>query len=186
MGSAGGLSNAPAIRLATVADGDRIGEIHVAAWHETYTGLLTAARLAELDARQRAAMWQGAIAKGTARGVYVAEDRGAMIGFGACGHQRAPSIGAMGFSGEVTALYVLRAGQRRGAGRLLMRALARRLIAEGERGLALWVLRDNVPARRFYERLAGEVIASRGDDSRSGDDAEVAYGWRDLGGLVAR
>ena len=179
------MNDAPVVRLATVADGNRIGEIHVQAWHEAYAGLLPAARLAEFGVRQRATMWQGAIAKGTTRGVFVVEDRGRLTGFGACAHQRTPALAAMGFSGEVTALYILRAGQRRGAGRLLMRAMARRLIAEGERGMALWVLRDNPPARHFYERLAGTVIASRGGDPRSGDDAETAYGWRDLGALMA-
>ncbi|OYY89277.1 MAG: hypothetical protein B7Y45_12995 [Sphingomonas sp. 28-66-16] len=185
MGAPGGLSARPVIRLATVADSVPLGAIHVAAWREAYAGLLPASRLAALDARERAAMWQGAIASGTARGVYVAEDRGVMIGFGACGHQRTPSLIGLGFSGEVTALYVLRAGQRRGAGRLLMRAMARRLIAEGERSLGLWVLRDNLPARRFYERLEGVVIASRGDWAATGEEAETAYGWRDLTRLMA-
>lgn len=184
MGTAGRVSAVPTIRLATAADSERLGAVHVAAWQEAYADLLPAARLAALNAGERAAMWRSAITKGTARGVYVAMDGDMMIGFGACGHQRTPALAAGGFSGEVTALYVLRAGQRIGAGRSLMRAMARRLIAEGERGMALWVLRDNVPARRFYERLAGDLIASRGDDPRGGEDAEVAYGWRDLAGLV--
>lgn len=184
MATAGGLSDRPVIRIATVADSDSIGAIHVAAWREAYAALMPASHLAALNAESRAAMWRQAISTGTARGVYVAVDRGVMIGFGACGHQRTSALADRGFTGEIGAIYVLRFGQRRGAGRLLMRAMARRLLAEGERGLGLWVLRDNQPARQFYERLGGVVIADRAGSPTTGDVPETAYGWRDLTGLI--
>ncbi len=168
------------VRAARLADAPRIGEIHVAAWRETYAGLMPAARLAGLRVADRSAMWRRALASGTARGIAVAETGGEVVGFAACAQQRAPVLAAAGYSGEVTALYVLRAAQGRGAGRLLMQAMARRLIAEGDRAMALWVLAENVPARIFYERLGGTMIAEQVD----GADAEVAYGWRDLAGLV--
>ena len=145
------------------------------AWRETYAGLMPAARLAALDVAERTAMWRHQLSGGLARGLAVAEDGGELIGFAACARQRAPSL-ATAYAGEVTALYVLRAAQGRGAGRALMRAMGRRLIAEGYRSMALWVLTANAPARRFYERLGGELIAERVD----GEDAEIAYGWRDL------
>ena len=45
---------------------------------------------------------------------------------------------------------------------------------------ALWVLRDNLRARRFYEHLDGKVIAER-EDVRDGTILiELAYGWRNL------
>lgn len=185
MGTAGQLSTAPTVRIATADDCDDIGALHVAAWRESYAGLLAPSRLAALDARERGVMWRSAIMQGTARGVYVACDGRTIIGFGACAHQRTAALRPMGYPGEVTALYVLRAGQRRGAGRSLMRAMARRLIAEGERGMALWVLRDNAGARRFYEQLGGMLVAERGDDRRIGDDVEVAYGWTDFRTLIA-
>lgn len=59
--------------------------------------------------------------------------------------------------------------------------MARRLVAEGETGVALWVLTANAPARGFYERLGGAVVAARGDDGHD----ETAYGWRDLHRLAA-
>jgi GNAT superfamily N-acetyltransferase len=100
-----------------------------------------------------------------------------VVGFASCTRQREPNLLAAGYSGEVAAIYVLREAQGQGAGRRLMAAMARRLIAEGERSMALWVLEANAPARRFYERLDGRLIAERTD----GTDREVAYGWRDLG-----
>ncbi|QDZ06610.1 GNAT family N-acetyltransferase [Sphingomonas panacisoli] len=176
MATASGIS----VRPARLADAERIGEIHVAAWREAYADLMPPDRLAALNVAERAAMWRHQLASGTARGIAVAEADGAIVGFASCTMQRSPALAAAGYAGEVAALYVLRAGQRRGAGRLLMQAMARRLIAEGYRSMALWVLTDNKPARAFYERLGGVAVAERVD----GGDAEVAYGWRDVASLI--
>ncbi|OQW78378.1 MAG: hypothetical protein BVN33_00550 [Proteobacteria bacterium ST_bin13] len=168
------------VRRASEADSAAIGALHVAAWRETYVGLLSQAEIEAMSVAARTAQWRAQISAGTARGVYVAEEQDGIIGFGACTSERDLSLMAAGYSGEVPALYILRRGQGRGAGRLLMRAMARRLIAEGDRTMALWVLSTNAPARGFYERLGGKVVAERG----SGHDAETAYGWRDLSALT--
>lgn len=73
---------------------------------------------------------------------------------------------------------MLNAHQRAGAGRLLIAALARRLIAEGDQAMALWVLRGNIPARRFYAALGGREIASHHLPDLAAE--EVAYGWTDI------
>ena len=168
------------VRPARPTDSERIGAIHVSAWRESYAALMPAARLAALDVGERAAMWRRQLISGTARGIAVAELDGLIVGFASCATQRTGGLAAAGYAGEVAAIYVLRAGQGRGAGRLLMQAMARRLIAEGHRSMALWVLTANRPARGFYERLGGVIVAERIE----GGDAEVAYGWRDVAILL--
>lgn len=177
----GGLTGAAIIRPARASDGAEIGRVHAQAWRETYAGLLAPERIAAVSARERGAMWSAAIARGQTRGVCIAEQTGAAIGFGACGHQRSETLADQGFVGEITALYVLRSGQRRGIGSALVAALARRLIAEGYRAAALWVLSGNEGARRFYESIGGTVVASGAGDHAG----ETGYGWRDLAMLVA-
>jgi ribosomal protein S18 acetylase RimI-like enzyme len=50
----------------------------------------------------------------------------------------------------------------------------------GLNAAALWVSRDNLRARRFYERYGGKVVAER-EDVRDGTVlVELAYGWRDF------
>lgn len=164
------------VRPARLADSERIGEIHVAAWRETYAGLMPAARLAALDVAERAAMWRQQLASGTARGIAVAEQDGVVTGFASCARQRTAELAAAGYTGEVPAIYLLRASQGRGAGRMLMQAMARRLIAEGYRSMALWMLAPNTPARGFYERLGGAIVMERIEDGVP----EIAYGWRDV------
>lgn len=168
------------VRPARLADSQAIGEVHVAAWRESYAGLIPADRLGALSVAERAEQWRRQLASGTARGICVATLDDRVVGFASCTRQREPTLLAAGYSGEVAAIYVLRQAQDRGAGRRLMAAMARRLIAEGERSMALWVLEANAPARRFYERLGGRVVAERTE----GSDREVAYGWRSLGPLT--
>ena len=103
---------------------------------------------------------------------------------------------ADGFAGEFSALYLLAAQQRRGVGRRLMATMARDLLARGMQAACLWVLRDNEPARRFYEALGAEIVGQRvetvdehltGQRRRAPDFLhEVAYGWPDLTLLAAR
>ncbi len=45
-------------RPANVADADAIGALHVAAWRETYTGILPDEMLAALSVEARRTMWQ--------------------------------------------------------------------------------------------------------------------------------
>jgi hypothetical protein len=60
-----------------------------------------------------------------------------------------------------------------------------RSIVEGLRELGLsnmiiWVLRDNRPAREFYERLGGLYVRAQPITIGSATLEEVSYGWRRL------
>jgi ribosomal protein S18 acetylase RimI-like enzyme len=162
-----------------VADADAIGEMHVRAWREAYAGLMPDAVLAELDPKQRAALWRGIIA--AAGVVQLAERSGAIVGFGSSGRQRDASLP---FAGEIGALYVLRCAQRLGVGRRLMAAMAADLLGQGLRSGSLWVLEGNAPARRFYEALGGRQVARREQERLGVTDVGIAYGWEDLSVLL--
>ena len=128
-------------------------------------------------------MWSE-ILDAAAAAVFVAEDQGAIIGFGACGAQRDDVLQEQGFDGEIGAIYVLRSHQRLGVGAALMGMLARRLREQGRRAANLWVLRENAPARTFYERLGGTLAGERMDEVHGATVVEVAYGWSDLAALA--
>jgi GNAT superfamily N-acetyltransferase len=112
--------------------------------------------------------------------VYLAEHDGSIIGFGACGVQRTENLRDQGYDGEFGAIYVLHAFQRHGLGASLLAKMSLDLLGRGFSAAALWVLRDNPVARRFYEDHGGKVIAER-EDVRGGTVlVELAYGWLDL------
>jgi ribosomal protein S18 acetylase RimI-like enzyme len=116
--------------------------------------------------------------------VYVADRNGAMIGFAACGAQADAALAAAGFDGEIGAIYLRKAAQRRGIGRLLMSKAAADLQGRGFTGASLWVLQGNLPARRFYEQLGGILVGEKRDERPEGVLIELAYGWKDLGLLA--
>jgi ribosomal protein S18 acetylase RimI-like enzyme len=177
------------IRRGTVADAPRIASMHVASWLETYAGIIPEEMLAALSASRRTVAWENILRdpiKHDSSVVYVKEVGGAIAGFGACGAQRDVDLSNQGFDGEIGAVYVLQEFQRRGIGRALMGALASDLVDRGLHGVALWVLRENTTARRFYEQCAGEVIGEKRDVRGEAVLIEVAYGWSDIEMLQQR
>lgn len=174
-------------RIATTEDAAAIGALHVMSWHETYSGLLPQDMLTDLSADGRAAMWATVLnAPSSPDGTraYVAESAGEIIGFGACGGQRDDTMRERGFAGEFGAIYILRSQQGAGVGRALMNLMARDLVARSMPSASLWVLRENVRARGFYERLGGTIIVEKEVAEGGTTLHEVAYGWLDLAHLI--
>jgi ribosomal protein S18 acetylase RimI-like enzyme len=171
------------LRIATCQDATALGAMHVASWRETYAGLLPDKMLSSLVVEARAAAWtqimqEPATQRSTA--IYLAEHEETIVGFGSCGVQRTQSLKDKGYHGEISAIYVLREFQKRKLGTRLLRAMSSNLQQRGFNTAALWVLRENLRARRFYEHLGGKVIAER-EDVRDGTVlVELAYGWSDL------
>jgi GNAT superfamily N-acetyltransferase len=156
---------------------------HVTSWRETYTGLLPAKMLSSLSVDARAAGWakimqEPATERSTV--VYLAEHEGTIIGFGSCGAQRTEDLQAKGYNGEVSAIYVLREFQIQRIGTRLLHAMSSELLRRGFTAAALWVLRENSRARRFYEHFGGKFIGEREDVRDGAVLVEIAYGWPDL------
>lgn len=175
------------LREAKSADAAEIGSLHVASWHETYAGIVPADMLAGLSIDTRTAMWSKFLGDPDAFGgtsAFVADDGGRIVGFGSCGRQRDERLADAGFSGEIGAIYVLRSHQHRGLGRSIMAVMSRALSGLGHTAASLWVLRENAPARTFYECLGGVIIGEKRDEQPDATLVEVAYGWRDLSRLV--
>ena len=165
----------PIVRLATDDDVLAMAKVHIASWRETYPGLLPEPMLAKLSVASEAIRRQRMLDRPRPIGdalAFVADEEGEVVAYGSCNEQRTAALHDRGFTGEVSELYVLRRAQRRGAGSGLMQAMASALVERGHRAFSLWVLERNAPARLFYERLGGALVAER----RAGF-AEVAYGW---------
>jgi ribosomal protein S18 acetylase RimI-like enzyme len=177
------------IRIATPDDAPALAAMHVASWHETYTGLLPDKMLSALSVGSRGAEGEKigkepATERSTV--IYLAEHQGTIIGFGSCGAQRTDTLVAKGYDGEVSGIYVLREFQKRKIGTHLFRTMSSDLIGRGFSAAALWVLRENLRARRFYEHYDGKVIAEREDVRHAAVLIELAYGWPDLKELDRR
>ncbi|MEO1223210.1 MAG: N-acetyltransferase [Pseudomonadota bacterium] len=172
------------IRPAKLSDVPAIAETDVACWREAYRDILPPPMLARLSVRRRAAQWSHVIARSEKRGVdelFIAGDRAdVVLGLGSCGQQRSRTLHGAGFQGEIYALYVSSAVQRRGIGTALMQAMGRSLERRGLNGLCLWVLAENRPAQLFYETLGAERLGGRKELWQGLLVLpEFGYGWRD-------
>jgi ribosomal protein S18 acetylase RimI-like enzyme len=186
--TAASLANAPVlIRPATAADAPAIARVHVAAWQTTYRGLLPADFLAGLSVAERTARWARRLSQESQPGgVFVAETAdGQIVGFVAGGAPQDDHPLRQVYRGELHAIYLLADYQRQGIGRRLVRALAAAFQTAGLDSFFAWVLAENHPARRFYAALGGQVVGERPITIAGLTLPEVAYGWIDLGPLLA-
>jgi ribosomal protein S18 acetylase RimI-like enzyme len=164
------------VRQARLEDAGAIARAHVDAWRTTYVGLLPPDFLASLSTEHYGERWRRVISDRFSR-VFVVEEEGEVVGFASGGRERA---GENGFAGELYAIYVVATAHGRGHGRELVRAVAGALLEMRLVDMIVWVLRDNVRARGFYERLGGVYVRSQPITIGSVTLEEVSYGWRRL------
>lgn len=78
--------------------------------------------------------------------------------------------------GEIVSIYLLPAYMGRGYGRALIEAAVQGLTAMGFQNIFLWVLEENVRARRFYEKMGFANSGAFLHDNLGGKDIrEVRY-----------
>lgn len=178
----GGVQSGFVVFPAGPVDAEALARVHVAAWRETYRGLLPDAYLARMSEPGHARRFVRRLVQPGPDDVTLAvADRQGIVGYAEGGPSRRKVLG----EAEVATLYLLRSAQGRGLGRQLLRATASTLAAHGARSLVISVLRDNIPARRFYEHLGGRPEAARMEMGPGGAMLpEVAYWWQDISDLA--
>ena len=167
------------IREADPIDAGAIARVHVDTWRTAYAGILPAEFLAGLSYADREQMWQQALtADRPATSMLVAEtEECEIVGFAYGAPERE---GNLLYRGELFAIYVLKGHQRRGVGRRLFSAMARHFISQNIDSMLLRVLKDNHPARQFYELMGGEYVEQKTITIGGTDLIEMAYGWKDI------
>jgi ribosomal protein S18 acetylase RimI-like enzyme len=164
------------VRRAVVDDADAIERVRTDTWRYAYRGLMPDSLLDGLgyDSTRRRALMS---AMPPDHFVLVAEADGAVVGFCIGGPSRTHDLP---FGGEVYAIYVRPEQHGRGAGRALLEAAVTELVGRGFLSMIIWVLRENAPSRRFYERMGGVHVR---DEERELDGVRItesSYGWEDI------
>ncbi len=168
------------IRKAIPADAADITRVHIDSWRTTYRGIVTDEFLKSLSAERREQRWREDLSSDQSY-VYVAEEAGQIVGFVNCMAERENDLQ---YTGEVGGIYLLQQTQGQGTGRRLMQAAAYELIQRGHSSMLLWVLKDNLPACKFYEALGGKHLREKPIQIGEQSLREVAYGWDDLNMLA--
>jgi ribosomal protein S18 acetylase RimI-like enzyme len=139
------------VRRAAAGDVDRLAEVHVRCWQETYPGILSEEFLASQNPNSRLPLWRHLLEAAQPADAWVATDAGTVVGF--AGIRREPGAASHGFappsSGdlELWGLYLLASHQGQGLGRRLLEAAL-----SGE-AASLWVAADNARAIGFYRHF---------------------------------
>jgi ribosomal protein S18 acetylase RimI-like enzyme len=170
----------PKIRVANIEDAEAIAAVHVTGWRESYSGLVPQPVLDGLSIPDRAAKWRQAIHETqnkAGQSIFVAEKQGEIVGFVDGGKCRSDLFGR---EMEVYAIYLLQRIQRVGRGTALLNALFSDFISQAAYSAGVWVLRDNHPARRFYEKRGAQYAADRVEQRPGYALIEVGYGWADI------
>ena len=171
------------IRPASIEDAPAIAEIHHRGWLLAYSDFIGEGSIGAKAPDQRLAYWQGRIADPSCIVLVGTTSSGEVMGMVYGGAVLPHDITGGSIDAFDSELYVLHCRQEvqgKGLGRDLTGALAQRFQRQGKNSLVLWAFKDNA-FRRFYDRLGGEIVAEGHDDGI----ADIAYGWRDIGTLVA-
>jgi ribosomal protein S18 acetylase RimI-like enzyme len=143
------------VRRAAAADVERLAEVHIQCWRETYRGMLSDAFLAGADQSGRVALWRHLLDRPDPAVAWVACDDGTVVGFAGVRWDAAPGVPeghpppASG-DFQLWGLYLLASHQGLGLGRRLLEA------ALGDAAASLWVAAANSRAIGFYRRFGFE------------------------------
>jgi GNAT superfamily N-acetyltransferase len=167
------------IREAEFLDAAAIARVHVAAWQTAYPGMVPAELLARFTEHGQTSRWQKVLTTPEAQApTLVAIKNAELAGFVCVGPSRTPELG---YPGEIMALNVHPDFWGQGVAEPLLRAGVNWLLKAGYTDMHLWVVVENVRARRFYEHVLGPGVIPSSAKVESGIH-EISYGWRRMNG----
>ena len=170
-------------RQAVTADCVQIASLHTESWRNSYRNILPDAYLDSQIAEERLALWEDRLAApgSDRRHVLLAELHSELAGFCCVLLDEEPEWGAC-----LDNLHVRPDLQGQGLGRQLF-ARATGWVTSEEPGwpIHLWVFEANYSARRFYERLSGQVVEHKIKEMPQGAGIpSLRYFWRDPATLL--
>jgi ribosomal protein S18 acetylase RimI-like enzyme len=143
-------------RDAAQHDAAAIAALHAESWRSAYRGILLDEFLDQRAHLERAEVWRRRFMGPPERPMFtlLAEEGCELVGF-ACVFPDENVV----FGSFLDNLHVAPGLTGKGIGRELLSGVTRRLVQDGSHsGLYLWVLEQNVRARRFYERAGAEAV----------------------------
>lgn len=157
-----------------------VADLHIASWNVAYRGILGDAWLDQEMPENRRAHWQKALATPEAtRHIILAERDGVPVGFLCLMPDGEPEWG-----GYIDNLHIRPDAKGGGIGRRLMAECAKDWLARGRtEPLHLGVFANNAPARGFYERIGGTLVAEWDEDFYGNPAKAVRYQWQDVHAL---
>ena len=141
-------------RKATLEDCFSIAELKGIVWNTTYRGIYPDESLDGYDVGKNELIIQK-IVNNPEIEIYVAEDKGKIVGFMTCGKPYKPF---RHYEQEIGLLYILKEYQRQGIGRGFFDVARKQVKENGYKEFIVSVNSQNSNAIQFYRSMGGEVI----------------------------
>lgn len=138
------------IRYATYHDAEILAEIHTSAWKIAYKNIVPDEILDNITAEKRKKYFEKALTEAWEEDVIIFNNDTSLglICLGKCRDEDKPSS-----TGEVWGIYLHPSYWNQGIGKELMTWGLNELKHRNYKEVTLWVLEDNLMARRFYEKM---------------------------------
>ncbi len=141
-------------RRATIEDCFPIAELKGTVWNTTYRGIYPDESLDGYDVGKNELIIQK-IVNNPEIEIYVAEDKGKIVGFMTCGKPYKPF---RHYEQEIGLLYILKEYQRQGIGRGFFDVARKQVKENGYKEFIVSVNSQNSNAIQFYRSMGGEAI----------------------------
>lgn len=168
------------IRPATVQDAPAVARIHWDSWVATYGSVFPQAMFDEFPLAQREDIWSRDAARHgdptLRRQLLVAAAGERLVGFASVGPYRLQDSDdpAAALDGELFAIYLDPALQRKGIGRALWQASSAWVQSAGFEAFRLWCIDGNA-AEAFYRAMGAQCVAHRNFDAHGRQLGENCY-----------
>lgn len=146
------------IRNAKIEDCRDLGRVHAQSWKIAYKGIVPDSFLEEMTGEKSEKRFINAISQGIENNI-VAVIENQIVGFTCIGKCRDSDVDHK--YGEIWGIYLLPSCWRQGIGTKLLLHDISILKNEGFDKVSLWVLEDNISARRFYEKFGFEYDGTK-------------------------
>jgi len=137
------------IQNAILEDSRGLGVVHSESWKVAYKGIVPDSFLEKMTVGNSKKRFERALSQGIEKNI-VAFEGDQIVGFMCIGKSRDDDSNHS--VGEIWGIYVLPSHWRQGIGTELLLYGLSSLKAEEYSKVTLWVLEDNINARRFYEK----------------------------------
>jgi ribosomal protein S18 acetylase RimI-like enzyme len=166
-----------AYRRASVDDAEAIAYVHCESWRTTYPGLIPDEVIESwADLGKRTAGWR-TIVNERPQTLWLAALNGRVVGFADGGEAREPNDGC---DGQLFGIYLLAAAQRQGIGQQLVAKVIADLRAANYTSARVEVMKGNLPAIAFYERLGAKPVREAPFEMMGHSLIEIIYRWTEL------
>lgn len=168
------------VRAATSADAAEVARVHVASFRSAHRNMLPDEFLDALSVESREEMWRRMlIERPETHFLFVSVDGERIIGFAAGGPPTddQPANSELDYAGKIYTIYLLPEAQGQGAGRGLLERVLAEFRSREQYPVFLWVLKENLQARGFYEHMGGKLVEEKQEEFSGQPTTQVAYAW---------